>query len=411
MGKAGYYKKENIVFLWILVFAFLIRNTVFVRMRDASSFSSLDIYNTSQIIIILILFLILLLKGVLQKEIFYIKNTSFMYFKSIYILGMISALWSTYPEYSGYRAFEALIIIIAVHYIFLQVRDFEKAENMLLTAGLIVTFINFYGLFQRHHFVMTISALHATTFSISGNLLFLYCVGELINEGRRLTETKKRYMIFCGAIGLLFLIVSTSSASLISCAFGILIIPVLGRNKKARILGLFYGSIAFAFILYLQYEQVIIDFFFIGKTDYNISRLSGRLYYYELFWFQIKQKPLLGWGFEVFSRLSQVYLTNSHNIFFGVLGGMGILGLTIAVLFLFKSAHEILLSRKEQRPGYMGCGIAIPAAILNGCAKTYFWEAFQPSSITLFCILSFFSIYVCIPHKHSAIASTVDKKS
>ena len=101
--------------LFFLVLAHLARIIVFNRPRDVDEFATVDNLAIVQIgiVILIVIFLFRYLSTVLIPVKHY-WQTPVIWFILIYLVGIVSTLWSKYPLYSFYRAAESTILIFAI---------------------------------------------------------------------------------------------------------------------------------------------------------------------------------------------------------------------------------------------------------------------------------------------------------
>ena len=59
---------------------------------------------------------------------------------------------------------------------------------------------------------------------------------------------------------------------------------------------------------------------------------------WEIYLEMVYEKPLTGWGFDVISRqATEVYATNTHFFLMSILGGLGLLGLSVFFYWLYSN--------------------------------------------------------------------------
>ena len=212
--------------LWFLIMAWVIRLTIFMRGRAGSSWSSVDVVAMIQIAIVFIVLFVSIASQRLPPVWSTISKTSLPWLFLYFIICGISAAWSSEPQYSFYRALEALSLLTGVLIALSYSPNFLRAERAILIVALITVVATMYTNGMRSGWSTNLRAWHTNSYSASAAVLFCYCLGEYFSsEGKR----KKRLRRF-GVAGLAALILGTSSGSFIATLVGVSVIAFLRRN-------------------------------------------------------------------------------------------------------------------------------------------------------------------------------------
>lgn len=355
-------------------------------MRSSGEYTSLDTFNLIQISSILVLSAVLLSYG---KFFTSLKNQSVNFFIIMLILGIFSGIWSKNFFYSSYRAFEAYTLLIACLTISeYRSVSFEVTEKYILRLLFFVGIFSLFGLLLRRN-TISLATLHSNGYTISGAILASYSFGALFES--EVYNHRKKIMKRYFFSGLFLLVLGTSLGSVLS--FIAAISAVLLFSKK----NFNYFSILIIIIvcLTLAYinNAVIMDLVFINKTSDELSTLNGRTLLWEMYLNMIYEKPFLGWGYDIISRESTgVYATNSHFFLISILGGLGLLGLSIFLISGIKLTKELIMYNSHKYPGCLAFIASLTAAFVNGGSKGYIGEHVYSETVSFFLVFAFFSI-------------------
>jgi exopolysaccharide production protein ExoQ len=372
--------------LIFLVIIFLLRITILIRMRDSSSFTSLDVYNLIQIgsIAVLIVFL-----SKFKKLFMGLKNQSINYFILIYIIGMFSGLWSENFFYSTYRALEAYILFMAClsilnYYSF----DFITIEKVFLRLLFIIGLLSLIGLLARRS-TLSLELLHNNSYPITGAILASYCFGCLLDVKHYQNRKKilKRYLAF----GLFLVILGTSLGSFLSFGIAVSLIVMFSSKKNKNFLLILISIFILTAVAFVN-AGFILELILINKDVEELEGLNGRTRLWEMYLEMIYEKPFFGWGFDIIARSADFYTTNTHFFLISILGGMGLLGITVFFVGFFKLIKELFTYLKYKLPSYLGFIGALAAAFVNGGSKGYIGEHIYPESLSFFLLICFFSL-------------------
>lgn len=294
----------------------------------------------------------------------------------LYTFALISTVWAFMPTFAFFLSFQNLVLIFVLTWMFGEFKDFKSMEKGFIYLAILMM------LFE----VVTIRVIEAPKPFIhflpggsSAAVCFSYCIGELLSEKRKDTpriKFLKRSMI----VSLLVLITSTSSGANVSAIFGFgLALLLSGRTKYA--IPLLIGSA----ILYIDKDLLdsLILFVMPGKTKEIIESGNGR----ETIWNGIMAvtaaRPLYGWGFACGERVASSYLnwtlSDAHNNYLGLYGGLGLTGIGLLILHQIATIWQTFIRR--MKIGYLGLFCALCCASANG--YTYGYLSGKTCSITV----------------------------
>lgn len=294
----------------------------------------------------------------------------------LYTYGVISTIWAYLPQYAFFLAFQNLVLICLFVWLFRQFKTFESIEKAFLLISIttiIFEFCAFRIVGETTLFV------HFLGNGSSAALLISYTIGEIF-ASKRMTNERKRLLKAVLYISIFVLVTSTSSGANASAIFGFIIACLF----SGKIIWALLLSVP-ALVLYLNPDWVerLIYFIMPGKTKETIESATGR----ELIWGYIREliteRPYLGWGFGCVERIasdrSGIAAPDAHNIFLGLRGSLGLVGLCLAIVN-FISIYLVSFKHK-MKPGYVGIISAISCGLLNG--YSYGFLAGKACSITV----------------------------
>ncbi len=373
-------KKKELFSRLIIVLHLLIviRGTIFVRPRDFNQFSVIDLHAVYQIVLVAMCLSILLLSRRFFSEIRSISFRPLGVLIIYYLICAASALWSPEQIYTFYKATEYLILATSIHFS-LSLISFDKVERIVVRIGLAIISLD-----AVKHVILggfNIQGLHTNSYTIVAAMLALFGLANILSP--RSTEDKWRSLglIFTS---LMFLIMGTSSASLISAATGLLILFVVTRNRFVLLVTLL-SLIACA--LYFSIDDLL-ALFFPGRTLEQIQHGTGRARIWELTLQQIRLHPWLGSGFSASSRMLEFSVTNAHNGYLAVLLGTGVLGLFVFFVFLGKLVFQGISLSLVSGQRELGCVIAIIVLCINNLSFSALGEGWSSTSLFFIAFIS-----------------------
>ena len=378
--------KFRVYTLIFFVVIFLFRITFLIRMRGSGEYTSLDFFNLIQIGCVLALAVLLLS----YKRLFVsLKNQSINYFIALFVIGIISGIWSENLIYSSFRAFEAFVLFMAcIAILNYNNYDYKQIEKLFLKLVLIIGILSFGGLLARRS-AITLVSLHNNSYPITGAILASYCLGGLMEPEwyKNRKRVLKRYLAF----GLLLIVLGTSLGSFLSFLIAVLIIMTFSSKQSKSFIFVFVLLIAII-ILGIINTDVVMDVILINKDIEEIEGFNGRTRLWNMYLSMIYEKPFLGWGFDSIARSAEFYTTNTHFFLISILGGMGLLGILVFFIGFIKLIRELFKYMNKKLPSYLGFISGLGAAFVNGGSKGYIGEHIYPETLTFFLLLTFFSI-------------------
>jgi O-antigen ligase len=373
--------------LWGLLLALAIRFTVFIRQREGGSFGEVDTNAGAEVIIVLGTLFLLLFAPAFRMAFSHVRRSSLLWLTGLYLLGMVSALWSPMPAYSAFRAVEQISQLLAVVAVLAMERDALQAERKVLLvfiACLVLdwsTVVKFYGL------SLALGAWHTNTYSASAGMVTCYCAAELMS-GRK--YARNRLWLF-GAVALFAVILGTSAASNIAVAIGLAFAALSTRNWKVL-----SGCLLVLVMVGLasMMDRNMFSILLAGKDPEAVKTLTGRTHLWELYLPRFLDSPLLGEGYAVSSRLSDLYTTNTHSSPVSVLMGLGVVGGAVFVVWLIALLGENARAVIKRRPFALGCASGLLAGLINSLSCAYLGEGYSIVTLMFNSMLTFFVIFV-----------------
>jgi O-antigen ligase len=388
--------------LWCLSLAWITRVTVFIRQRG--DFATVDAYAGVQIAIVLLAGLTVLASGRLFALLPRLVATSILALVAYYAVCAVSAIWSPLPPFSLYRAVEVIILLLSTFVALGYAKDFRRAETVVLTLSLIVMVLTVFARMKTRSFSLSMEDLHTNSYTAIGGMVFLYCLGEILNaDGRR------RFVLGgFGLIGFSGLAIGTSSGSNVATVVGLAAILVLARNAKLFVI-MGVGGIVLAPLLAMVAleKDLVYQILFPGKSQENIETMTGRTTMWQGFLDEIYTHPMIGQGFAVLSSgRGQVLLSQPHNSFFSVMLGTGLLGMSFVLWFLGKLFFECWRTAMQKRPGAIGCASAMAMGIVNSLTNPFIFDKWEEATLIIVCFLALFTHFVYLPLKDDLRDST-----
>ena len=373
-------QKFQIIAFIFLPLAWIVRNTLFLRRREVELYSSVDQAAIAQIIIVLITALVILTSRPLT---FWndLKGTSGRWWIILYLFGMISFFWSINPSYSAYRAFEFLVLSIAIMLLILNSANEETAEKNVLLIAWAVLICEIISKAILSGF--SIIAMPNNSSGACAVIIACYSWGRIIAD----TKGSNKYLIISGIMSTFLVLHSLSTASWWAFLIGMFFISIISRRKV--LLFLFFIVLIAAFF---YFDQASIDaFLYRHKAGMSFEEaLRGRQYLWQDYWLAFQEKPLLGYGFGTAGReISQMYATNAHNFIFAIGVGLGASGLTIFIIYFIKFIFEIIRNLRFQTIFTLGFSSALIAGFTNGLSLSLIGENFITSSYVFIALFSF----------------------
>jgi len=366
--------------IWLCLWGLEFRRTVLERHRDSSEYANVDTYAMIDIMLVGLISVTLLIK--ILKDNIALKNlltSSTKYLLLMYGLAILSLFWSSAPNYSGYRAFEVFITILAI-FISLAYFSYQNLEKAVLIFAVTALLIYNIGVWKTNILTFSFTRLHVD--AASAAMIFTYCFAEIISVIHR--ESKK-ILVWLAILSLSIVILSTSSSSSIAVAFGVLFAFFSSRNKLLPI----FLFLFFLFLIIIMNSSAatlqdnIFMMFFPGKDYETVMTGTGRVRILEYYWPLVNEKLWFGNGFAISTRVMGYYTNTAHNIFLDIILGIGIVGMIIFCLFLIMSVIENIKATNLRLQGSLGYRAAIATGLVN-CLGTPFIGTFWSPPLLVF---------------------------
>lgn len=385
------------IILWILLLAWVARVTIFIRLRSGSSFSAVDATAAVQIIIVFLILILVFLSSRLPRVWSQTSGSSFQYLIYYYMFSAISAIWSTIPEYTFYRATEYLAMILGVLVALSLLKDFRKAEFIVLLIAFVVIIFTLIGHIRVVGFSLDWSRWHTNSFSVSAAMLLIYCLGEYLTADRK----RKVRLLSFGTFGFFIVVLGTSTASNISTLFGLFMIAFLSRSLKLYLLTTLLTAIIVPIALLIEVKgSTITQQLFAGKSAEDVYKLEHRGDLWEYFFNIFLENPIVGHGFSVLSDSSGTsFVSHTHSSLFAILVGTGIIGFFIAFIYGLKLIRELIPPVLQHQIGAIGAATAILTALVNSLSMPMVFSLYEESSLVFLSFSALALLFVYIPHK------------
>ncbi len=383
-GARPHPRHQMAILLWLVVLAIMTRITLFIRQR--TGFTEIDVYAMVEIALVGVTIVLLVASGRVGAALRGLRKTSLLILLGFYVFGGISAVWSPIPDFTLYRAIEMISQIMAVLIALSYCPNFQSAERHFLWVSAIVIVLTMLTPIQFYGWTFSLAARHTNVYSASAAMICCYCVGELM-AGR---VFRRKMLIIFAIVSLLWMIIGTSSASIIATLCGLAVAAILSRNIKVLIACVFFGLVLAVFLSVSDVNAIL----FPGKTTDQIEALSGRVMLWDQYIPGIKESPFLGVGFAVVARLGRIYTTNVHNFALAVVAGTGAVGSLIVLAWIVQLIRETWRAVGQRSPGAIGCTAAVVAALVNSMGFDYLGSGIEPTTIVFVCLVAFHCLFV-----------------
>ncbi|MDE7378307.1 MAG: O-antigen ligase family protein [Paraprevotella sp.] len=307
--------------------------------------------------------------------------------KSIYILyiyAILSAIWSIMPMFSAYLAFQNIVLLCGLTWLYTRSQTFIGTERIFLYFTLMI--ILFDAVCRRIFIEYGAIFTHHLTNGSTSAMLTSYCAAELWGMQEK-DSSRKNLLRGMLIIALVFLITSTSSGANASAVFGIAVAAFLSGKTFLYII-LFSGAIFL--LLFKEYIDSLMLMIMPGKNKEAIETATGRTDLWDIMLDLASQKPWFGWGYACIERAAtitgEIESPDAHNNYLGFYGSLGYVGSAIAYISFFITLFNSW--KRRLKPGYKGIIAAFCCALLNG--YSYGFLTGKACNITV----AFFSLIV-----------------
>ena len=394
----------NTKILIFLSFFLIFRITILIRRRSAEDFSVIDSFAIFEIIIVTITIFFLFLNPYLKQVINHISKSSAVILFIYCIMSIISALWSPLSSYTLFRAIQVTSQLLVIFIVVYEFNSFESAENFVLRAALLLMVINLLGQIKLVNYSLSLSALHTNTYSNSAAMIFCYCFHEYFASSGKYRKRFRNYGLF----SLFGIIIGTSATSNIATLISIFSARLIFYKKiSVGILNLAIAVIIIAiFLSQSLLNRNISDIILAGKDPHSVRTMSGRMHIWTTYIEVAKERPILGHGFAITTRMGAFRVNTAHNVILAIALDLGIVGLCLFVWGGQRLVRESTQPGSQPMRGRLGAlGVFIAAFI--ACQSTPFiathWHA--PNAVfALF--LALHTLYLRSPALVASSSST-----
>jgi len=369
--------------VYILIMLWVGRNAIFIRQRSGTDYASVDMLAMIQIGVVIII-LVYLFFSPMASFWRQIKNSSLKFYFIYLILGVASALWSVNPSFSLYRAMEAVALSAAVLYFCASATTPEEGIRRVQLIMWPTLLANWVGLILLIGFSLR---LRLNGFGAIAALTTCFFAAWIL-AGR---EKRNRKKLFQVGLGLFFVLISMSLASWWSFWFGVCYCAFFTRRRILLFSLVLVGGILFFTVGQDTRERLII----LDKQYETLESMTGRKTLWADYMAASKERPLLGFGFAMGAReVGRRYTTNTHNVFFAALLGVGWVGVAVLGLFFISLALELLRYRHVRHPVWLACASALAAGCLNTMSVSILGEQFSLATTVFVALLGLHMVFL-----------------
>jgi O-antigen ligase len=375
--------------MWFLLISLIARVTILNRVRDVGAYSRLDASALVEIIIIGLCFISLMIwpefKVNFQK---FLRKPLFILLL-YYLFCLSSSIWSRNPVFTLYRSFEIIVLIIFIYNLLASYEDFDLKEKVTIKSLLLFLCLFLIMYLKDNGLSRGISGFHTNAYTVFSGAGFVYCLGEFFSASGK----RKNFLLWSLPFLLAGLLIGTSLASNVATICGLSIIFIF-QKKYRRYLVVIVVIVGIYLFLLDDAKSFFYDFFLGGRSEQQLSTLTGRKVLWDAYFRMIKTNPLIGNGFAVGARIASgfggISTTNTHNGFLEVILGTGIIGCLIFGLWLIKTFFKLVRNQLVNRKGSTGFLAAFTMIMVNNLSISIIGGAFHSTLITTLLLISFF---------------------
>jgi len=380
----------RIFMLWFLFFAWIIRQTIFVRKR--LEFSAVDTFAGIQILIVFAtLFILMVGEPSVTKILAALRRRPFFAMLAYYIFAALSATWSPRIEYSLYMAFEALVLIVLTLTLTSTAKSMERGERVFLSVVATIMMM----IYLPRAIVTGTLLWHTNSYSICAMMLFCYAFAEYQNA----RGARRRWLLVFGAAGLLWLILGTSTGSNIAAVVGILSLVIVRKDLLRRVVLVALCLIVVTVVIGISFQYVG-DLLAPGKGWEGVAHGANRVSVWEPVLNAVRKHPIRGFGFGIGTKFMDFnvkqYVTSAHNSILEVLINTGIIGLCIYLIGITRLLFATYRQARLALPGSAGIFAATVGAIVNSMSGApIFGFTWTHVAFAFFVMYGFFEFSIC----------------
>lgn len=367
--------------IYILIMLWVGRIAIFIRQREG--YADVDMLAMIQAGIVMMILVLLFLSPLADFR-QQIKNSSLKFYFIYLMLGAASALWSVNPSYSLYRAMEAFALSAAILYFCASATTPEEGiyrvqlimwPTLLANWAGMILLVGF-SLRLKHNGFGAIAALTACFFAA------WFLAGG---------ENRNRKKLSQAGPGLFFVVISMSLASWWSFWFGVCYCAFFTKRKGLLVILALIGTTLFFTMGQDTRKTLLVR----DKQYENLRGMTGRKILWTDYMAASRERPLLGFGFAMGAReVGNIYSTNTHNVFFAALLGVGWVGVIILGLFIISLVLELLRHRHSRHPAWLACASALAAGCLNTMSVSILGEQFILATTVFVALLGLHLVFL-----------------
>jgi O-antigen ligase len=386
LAERAFFARGKFSVLWLLVMAWVFRITVFFRRRPQGDYAEVDTFAAVQIVFVFLLAAYLVFSNRLTPLLRLAAKTSFGALMLYYGFGMVSAAWSPSPVFSFYRAFEVVVLSLGILTALSYCRSFSSTERGMLWMSLAIV------LFQVHTnrpppgMLFSFEAWKTNSYTAMSAMMFCYCVGEMLSQNNPL---RQKFLLRISLAFLVLLILGHSTGSIVATICGLSVAFLLARRQRLAVIMLIAMIVVVGIAADINWQSLLLP----GKAaDYDVAGMSGRVGLWSTYFDFIMQHPLLGGGFDMLSQLVG-FASNSHNAFIAVLGGTGLSGMIIIVIWIVRLFKETLAAVRARLAGSHGMAAGLITALVNSTTLAFLGEHCMTTTLVFACLVAFHMLF------------------
>lgn len=278
----------------------------------------------------------------------------------LYMLAVVSTLWAFIPAFALFLSVQNVVLILLFVWFFSLFDTFESLERSFLVVCVVLQLFQF---FCTRYFTPALFVHFLPGASVAA-LTLSYCAGEYMNM-KEMNVIRLQLFKYVAIVSLFNLVTCTSGGAnaAVVCAIGAAMF--FGNKKVYAFLLVFLG-------LFLFFNQQFVDDLILtlmpGKNLETIQSGNGRDAIWEAILNSVSSRPIYGWGFACVERtVSDVIrgqiLSDAHNSYIGIYGGLGYIGCVFFGYHLFRMTMDIFPYIKYS--GYLGLFSVFVCACVN----------------------------------------------
>lgn len=283
-----------------------------------------------------------------------------------YTFAVLSTIWAFLPTFAFFLSLQNLVLLFTLIWLFSLMKSFKTVEKSFLYFAITTTI---FEVIAERIINNPAVFIHFLPGGSASAICISYCFGELM-ASKKIDSDRKKILKNTLILSIIILITSTSSGANIAAILGCCIALLFSGNIIWLCLIFVIGI-----ILYLNQDLIMHLMLLVmpGKTEAIIESGNGR----ETIWNGIlavtAQRPLIGWGYACGERVASNYLnwtlSDSHNNYLGVYGGLGWIGLLFLIIHQIYSLWTAFT--KRMKIGYTGLLCGLCCATINGYSYGY----------------------------------------